>query len=189
MRLWTWQKKDFSLIRGKVEGLEHSDYLSPECGKGRFSEAYKKLWERLGTDQFLWFFTDEEETKNNPSKLEYKGKVLWEIEVPENEASKLVWICPKAWNWIICRRECLPHKKFEHLFKILNDRSLMRTPYSRVQFCEEYNIYWQELSDDKLWEAAFYNCCGVRECQNALVYHPVEKEWIKGYWAWKDVYS
>ncbi len=194
MRLWTWQKKGFSLTRGKVEGLKHSDYLNgpcmPECEKARFREAYKKLRERLGTDQFLWFFTNEEEAKNNPSKLGYEGKVLWEIDVPENEVSKLVWICPKAWRWIIYREDGWPSKKFDHLYAVLNDfyLSRMEKSYSRDQFCKEYSNYWQELSDDKLWEAVFYNC-GIRECQNTLVYHPVEKGWIKGSWAWKDVYS
>ena len=68
MRLWTWQKRGFSLAdkESKVESPENSFYLNDPCkAEARcYSRAYKKLWEKLGTCQFHWYFTDEKEAKN-----------------------------------------------------------------------------------------------------------------------------
>ncbi|HIJ70025.1 MAG TPA: hypothetical protein HPP87_01525 [Planctomycetes bacterium] len=178
MRLWTWQKKDFSLTEGKVESLEHSDYLNhpciPECEKALFREAYKKLRERLGTGQFLWCFANEEEAKNNPSKLEYEGKVLWEIEVPDNSIFRIV--CNTAWNIIIGTG---PSSE-------------------KYRLVENFDDWWRAITFDETWNMLFVDKGKLKHsllremikgCTQVIIRHPVEKEWVKGSWPWKDVYS
>jgi hypothetical protein len=120
MRLWTWQKKGFSLSdkSTKVESLENSHFLNDSgIGEGErkhFRNVYDKLFEKLGTCQFHWYFIEEDEAKNEASHCEFfkQNRVLWEVDAPDGKLFKK--ICSIAWNCLL-GRQVFPPKAVELL--------------------------------------------------------------------------
>jgi hypothetical protein len=197
MQLWTWQKKCFSLSKGKIDSQKHSPYLNdpniPKSERQRFQKVYAKLWEQLGTNQFLWCYTQEEAAKSEQSKLEYKGEVLWEIDMPENQIFRIV--CGVAWNWILTGKKCNASKKLRHVWW----REAHSDHYVMQKLEQDFHDYWAAKSGQKLWDTLFLNKAilsdktkllykSIEECITVLVQYPIKKSWIISSRHWCDVF-
>ena len=141
MRLWTWQSKDFSIIDSeqKVDSLTYSSYLAkqfPEQERSRFLSLYQRLWDALRTDQYHWYYTEEQDAKSKYIE-EYKGKVLWEVDVPINNIFKIV--CSIAWNYL--------RGKPNVIRQIYGFKSLLDE-----EFTEKFNLFWGQKNEGQLWE-------------------------------------
>src|SRR5215211_3247599 len=82
MRLWTYHRDGFSPLLGPVKP-ELSRYAA------MYPAQYSKLWQRLGTRQFIWCVTD-------PSDWPIKrGYTEWELETSDSSflaiTDSLVW--------------------------------------------------------------------------------------------------
>jgi hypothetical protein len=163
MKLWTWQNPKFDITDPStpVESRKYSEYLD-------HLTKYEKLWSILGTDQFHWYYTDEEEATNNCSLLEYKGKILWEVDVPEDKIFKKM--CCMTWHWILNNMEASPPKIFEHSLNIF-------WWTNRNAFYKDCNKYWRDMDSPQLWNCLFYDC-GFKQCYQVLVRHPLAKSWV-----------
>jgi len=173
MQLWTWQKKGFSLSdpKGQVESPTHSDYYEEH------KEIFERLWEILGTSQLLWCFVEKEEAMSKASELEYKGKVLWELDVPAKHICHNV--CSIAWHWILHGCRChLPVKlrrcwkeKFPNRFRELENK---------------FHHFFGRKTREELWEALVLDGI-VTDCTTPLICYPVREAWIKGNTPWENV--
>jgi len=182
MRLWTWQKRGFHLADGsrRVKGL--SPFPQLVADPGHFRQVYTKLYERLGTSQFHWYFTDESEAKGRNSHLQWfeRDCLLWEVNVPSGEVFKIV--CGIAWNCLLMKSVVRPRR-------LLGDwKRLSR--YNRSleeKWMQDFDDFWKSKSEEELWAALFLERC-VDGCTDILLRHPiddscVEKDPIKdGLW-------
>jgi hypothetical protein len=179
MRLWTWQNPNFVITDPNmpVESKTYSKCLNVNRPSGKANKhlkEYEKLWSILGTDQFHWYFTDREEATSNISMTVYKGAFLWEIEVPENLVFKR--ICGMAWHLILDDSNPWPGTTFENLYIYL--LNILSFKYSRNAFAEEFSRPWQDMKKrQQLWDCLFAEC-GVRQCYDVLVRHPVDASWV-----------
>jgi hypothetical protein len=179
MRLWTWQNQTFNITNPTmpVESKKHSKYLnicsrSPDMANKHLKE-YEKLWSILKTDQFLWCYTDIGEATNSSSPVEYKGKLLWELDVPEDRI--LAKICGMAWHWIISSSNTRPGPIFENLFRGLLPS--LSWNYHEIPFEPIFNKHWRDMKPQQLWNCLFFDC-GVQQCYQVLVRHPVDSSWV-----------
>ena len=145
IRLWTWQKKtEFDLANGeqKVESLDNSVFAdSPNIMR-----AYNKLFKKLGTDQFHWYFTQEYEAKNNPSHIQWykQGCMLWEVKVPIERIFKKV--CGIAWTYLLNRPA--PPGQLYHDWKKLSDFELVRRQlFTKRLFVPEFSIFKEAVGN------------------------------------------
>jgi len=169
MRLWTWQNPDFSLAnkQQKVQSLEYSYYLNAPTiskkAKERHKVAYQKVWERLGTDQILWCFTQYEVAVNKLSSIkefeEIRGCLLWELDAPED---KIIRYCNAAW-------ECLRSGKPNHPFDVKEF-----APDKWDKIVKDFKEYWKGKNEQQLLGAMFLDKF-VNGCSEAIVFHPVEE--------------
>jgi hypothetical protein len=165
MQLWTWQKPEFDITdpNTPVESKKYSEYLNCDSRK-----KYEKLWSILGTDQFHWYYADKKEATDSCSLLEYKGKVLWELDVPEDQIFKRM--CCMTWHWILNNSNASPPKIFEHFLN-------MYWWPNRTTFEKDCNKHWRDMSSKQLWDCLFYDC-GDKQCYQVLVRHPVDVSWV-----------
>lgn len=170
IRLWTWQKKtEFDLANGeqKVESLDNSVFAdSPNIMR-----AYNKLFKKLGTDQFHWYFTQEYEAKNNPSHIQWykQGCMLWEVKVPIERIFKKV--CGIAWTYLLNRPA--PPGQLYHDWKKLSGYD----PEKIEQWEQNFKDFWEKKSEQELWDNLFMETF-VDGCTDVLLLHPLEKSWI-----------
>ena len=176
MRLWTWQnpKLDITDPIMYVESRKYSDHLksSRNIYAIKHLEKYKKLWSILRTDQFHWYCTNFEEATKKSSLKKYKSKILWELDVPEDEIFKK--ICSMAWHWLLKQIDAVPPKLFEYL---LDDIFWLPTIYDYTTFSNDFNRYWRDISEKQLWDILFYEC-EAKGCYDVLVCHPVDESWV-----------
>lgn len=177
MRLWTWQKQGFDLTdqNVQVESLENSHFLNniyiSKTERDNFKHVYIKLFETLETDQFHWYFTEEDEAKSKESHLEFppRGRVLWEIDVPVAEVFKR--ICDIAWNRLL-NGNTFPSKLYDYW------RLKANYDHSLIKKCEQkFHDFWESKSEDELWDLLFLEKC-VDECTDILLCHPLDDSWI-----------
>lgn len=172
MRLWTWQNPDFSLAnkQQKVKSIEYSIYLKvlSKEEKERHKAAYQKVWERLGTDQILWCFTQYEDATDKASIEEFEKMrdLLWEIDAPEDKIKKY---CNAAWNCLRIGKPKIPDK-FYGSWKKLEAFE----PDKWDKLVKDFEEYWKKKNDHQLLDAMFLDKF-VSGCSNAIVFHPVER--------------
>jgi hypothetical protein len=171
MRLWTWQNPCFSLAnkQQEVKSIEYSIYLNHDCipekEKNRHKASYQKVWERLGTNQILWCFTQYEDAVDNASVEEFEkiGCLLWELDAP---GDKIIKYCNTAW-------ECLRFGKPRLPFDVKEF-----APDKWDKIVKDFDEYWKGKSDQQLLETMFLKKL-VNGCSDAIVFHPVEQYSIR----------
>ena len=111
MKLWTWQKKDFSLTNAEkpIDSRTHSDYYID------YKDQLERLWDTLETTQFIWCYTEKEDVFSEASKRAYKNHVLWELDVPDDLIFKNP--CSIAWHWILQGCRCSPPSKLKEAWR------------------------------------------------------------------------
>jgi hypothetical protein len=166
VKLWTWQKKGFSLIDSvkPIDSQTHSDYYSEH------KEEFEELWNRLGTTQFIWCYTEKEDVFSQASKLEYKDHTLWELDVPVESIFKNT--CSIAWSWILKGCRCQPPSK-------LRDTWRRKYPNNSRQMEEDWHCFWKKKTIEELWDALFLSNIIITPCSTLLVRYPLEQQWIK----------
>jgi hypothetical protein len=189
MKLWTWQNRKLRITDAgmKLDSRTHSTYYNDRAFPNA-KEAYEELWEQLGTCQILWCYTEQRYAIKGADH-EYRGKVLWELDVPE--AGFLTRVCGYAWHWLFAGKGCPGVPEFEHLRPLIEDLyALVGERYSLDRFFEDFNAFWRKLPRKSLWQVLFVDC-GIQGCCDILVRHPVEKTWVTkdpnkvGAW-WKE---
>lgn len=148
MRLWTWQGRGHLLTDGIVD---HSKGRYWDTEKG-IQEAYAKLSQRIGTDQWVWCFTRREDYINAGGQSE----VEWELEVPCDRV--LAFVDDLVWNKILGIRCALP----DHVRRTLAQ--------SKDEFWDSIPRSWDKLL-----------VCGPGQSHGsvtALIPHPVERSWV-----------
>lgn len=184
MRLWTWQRKDFSIIDStqKVDSLKYSRYLDerlPESERSRFLRVYQELWDILGTNQFHWYYREEKDAKSKESDSEYdKGELLWEVDVPVGSIFRIV--CSAAWNYLLGRRD---------LCRGMYGFVLDTEPWNYKELEKNFNLFWGQKKEDMLWELLLLDSNILRNpsstfleitkpCTQVLLRHPIREEWV-----------
>ena len=178
MRLWTWQKEGFDIRdkNVKVESLKNSLYLNDSYiskeQREIFKKVYTKIYEKLGTCQFHWYFTEEDEAKREASHLEFSklGRVLWEIEVPVGKVFKR--ICNIAWSYLL-QSPGIPSKLSNYWKNHLNLDDPRIEPFE-----QNFHDFWKDKSEEELWDLLFLEKY-VDGCTDVLLSHPLEKSWIR----------
>jgi len=162
MKLWTWQGKDFSLTKGTLDSRKYSAFYK------QYPEAFEELWRELRTYQIIWCYPTKEQATFENLKKGYKGKVLWELDVPEKHILKHGNICSVAWNWILDPCRCIPPFK--------SDRGTL----------EDFHCFWENKTKKELWKLLFLDGI-VRDCSQLLIRYPVESFWIDKSELWENV--
>lgn len=164
MQLWTWQKKGFSLIDSEntLDSRTHSGYYNDH------KEDFEKLWGKLGTAQFLWCYTEKEDTFSQASMLEYKDHDLWELDVPVELIFKN--ICSIAWSWILQNCRCSPPPELRMSWR-------REHPNESRQKEEDWHCYWEKKNTEELWGALFLPNIIITPCSTALVRYPLDPVW------------
>jgi hypothetical protein len=173
MKLWTWQNPGFNITNPNtlVNSKRYSEYFNSEyntIANNNYLKAYEVLWSILKTNQFHWYYTDKKEATSNCSIMEYNGKLLWEIDIPNNKIFKKM--CCMAWHWILNNTNASPPKIFENFI------NLYWWP-NRTTFNKDCNKYWRDIGSKKLWDCLFHDC-GIKQCYQVLVQHPINEIWV-----------
>jgi hypothetical protein len=176
MRLWTWQNPDFSLANKQKEfkSIEYSIYLNhPQLAKQekeRHKGAYQKVWERLGSDQILWCFTQYETAVDETSIEEFEKMrcLLWEIDAPED---KIIKYCISAWEYL---RTGKPYNPFERSWIDLK----LFEPNKRNKLEKDFEEHWKDKNEQQLLDAMFLEKF-ANGCSAAIVLQAVEQHSIK----------
>jgi hypothetical protein len=177
MRLWTWQNSDFSLAnkQQKVKSIEFSSFLNDPTNSKETKEyhkaAYQKVWERLKTDQILWYFTQYEDAVSGAciERFEKRGCLLWEIDAPED---KIIKYCIAAWEYL----------RTGEPYNLLFDRPWTDLkalePNKRNKLQKDFEEHWKDKNDQQLLDAMFLEKF-ANGCSAAIVFHPVEQYSVK----------
>jgi hypothetical protein len=139
------------------------------------ADAYKKIWSHLQTDQIVWCYTQ----RKFPLTGETKEKTEWEIEVPlENVLS---FIDGFVWAHIVKEGQRLrpPQLLYHHWIK----QSIQLHPYdaaARRIFMDKMQADYDSQSPptDGWWSRLFVPYSDT-EGIDAIIAHPVKREWIK----------
>jgi hypothetical protein len=161
--LWTWQTCGFDIKSANID-LSKSAYFSLTP---RIEAGYKKLHQRLGTDQLVWCTTNPE--KWCQSSLANPSRVQWRIEIQTSKV--LALIDPIVWTMFIDERGVPCDKQREWKTEALkNDVHDVEAHVKRR--CREYLAPYDSMTKDELWEKLF--CETWQEGVNALIRCPVE---------------
>jgi hypothetical protein len=162
--LWTWQIRGFPLTEGKVDH-RLSEFDKTHNG---YKKSCEQLAERLGTDQFIWCFTHDEDI--------WKDRVKWELKVPKKY---VLLFCSITWHWILNRNagssiECVPPEKiFDLCYQIDNH-------LTRDEFVNKFHDGWRNKTIEELWDVLFVD--KVQDaCTHALLPYPIQEDWISKY--------
>lgn len=101
MKLWTWQADDSTPTFGDIDPRRPGSYYDMFP---KYRPAFERLWDRLGTDQILWCFVDEEEARKP-----WPHRSLWALDVPDD--SILAVIDPGVWERILGSRTVPLHRR------------------------------------------------------------------------------
>jgi len=178
MRLWTWQKQGFSPDDKniKVESLENSMYLNNDAlDVGLFKRVYNKLWEKLETCQFHWYYTEESEAKDAHHEYPANDRMLWEVNVPDDKIFGRV--CEIAWNCLLKRQPGT-----SQLSDYWKAKALREMPGKSRQLIKEWeqnlSKFWKRKSEDELWDLLLLDKY-VEGCTQILLCHPLKGCWIE----------
>lgn len=165
MKLWTWQKKGFSLtdVDQKVDSRKHSKYYQEHKDK------YEILWERVGTPQFIWCYLDKNEAVSPESNLEYKNHTLWELDVPEKHIFHS--LCPVAWSRILSDCRCTIPVSIKYEWRkndLLNARANE----------ENFQKFWDSKKIQELWDILFSLDGFITPCSTPLIRYPLNELWV-----------
>lgn len=178
MKLWTWQKQGFDISdrNTEVKSLENSFYPTNIANPEHFKQIYTKLYEKLGTSQFHWYFTEENEAKNEASHLEWhnQGCELWEVDVPIKDVPiKRVFkiVCSSAWKYLL--KETFAPKWLQYDW-----HCMVNSDKDRIEKWKQCFICsWNGKSEEELWDALFLEKY-VDGCTSILLRHPLNDSCI-----------
>ena len=169
MRLWTWQTKDIRLTEGKLDYRLSPFYLD-KAGPD-IQNAYKRLFETLGTDQIHWCYTDAEEAAKP-----WKNRVIWEIEVRESDVRI---VCSSVWCKIIGDKTFGPSSKLRCEWRRQANDQAPTSIESRAIFDRMLDAYRAPEPLDELWEKLFQPFNQIPNDADAIVKHPVDWSCIR----------
>jgi len=130
MELYTWQLPDWDIINQHHDPSKASQSWGSYTSK-KLRVPYEKLWDKLGTSDFIWCFTKYEYWKQEIRKL-------WVLDVPSSEISRF-----------LNRHKAHTYDKDEQSSKIL--RFLDSNIWEKMLRCAEDN----NQPDDTLWNKLF----------------------------------
>jgi hypothetical protein len=171
LKLWTWQNERFDIANGdqRVSAKENSIYQSNK----RHMEAYEILWkQKIGHDQFHWYFTDWISAKAHAHTGEFADRAddyqLWEVTV--DESSILRKVCGVAWAWIVhgnvqATPPCWGYDSLPNEIGVIWK--------SRDEFDAAFARPWSGLTEPQLWDHLFVDSV-VPGCTQVLLKHPVD---------------
>jgi len=177
MKLWTWQHREVNLADASqtLKNLDNSSYVAtngqPHEAGMKHKRAYELVFERLGTDQFIWCYDDYGEATSTLSTKEYEPRecCLWELDVPQGQ---IQWYCMAAWTAL---REGMP-KLPKGLWDIYASLKYLR-PQAAERFKEEFEDFWRVKETGGLLDYMFLDR-RVDTCSGPLVFHPVDARFI-----------
>lgn len=168
IRLWTWQTPNISLTKGVLNYLDSAFYRDESIPN--IKDAYKRVFSKLGTSQFHWCFTQPDEAQKP-----WRGRVKWEIEVPEKDI--LAIVRGSVWNKIIGIERFTPPTKLRLKWMREADRRTRDGRESRALYEQLQRSYWASEPPELLWEKLWVDEIG--EDTWALVKHPIDQSYIK----------
>jgi hypothetical protein len=168
VKLWTWHKPDFSLLKGRVEH-ERSEYVQ---SVGGVRDAYRELAARIGTDQFIWCYTVPNQRIISAAHME----VEWVLDVPPEAI--LRFVDDLVWNRILGIRCALPPSmrftwKQQALRRFPNDITARRESEQQQE-----EAFWTQPPPSESWWDNLFVEQQAKQLVSALVRHPVEPEWV-----------
>lgn len=168
MKLWTWHTPDFFLLKGRVDH-NRSEYYQTVEG---VPDAYSKLFELIGTSQFVWCYTVPDQRIVLPCHTQVE-RIL---DVPRE--SILRFVDGIVWNRILGIRCELPSE----IWHTWRDEALHRFPEDRAarkRFRDEQEeVFWAQQPPGESWWDTLFTPNGPGENVSALVRHPVPKAWV-----------
>jgi hypothetical protein len=159
MKLWTWQKKGFSLNdpSQKINSKSYSMYYE------QYKDKFEKIWKSLGTDQFIWCYINPDDAISDASAHEYKNHTLWELDAPETEIFHN--ICSIAWSRVLSNCRCCPPIELRSAWQ--------RADLSKsVEIENEFHQFGDNKNEDELWEMLFVIDGIVTHCSTPLIKYP-----------------
>jgi hypothetical protein len=158
MKLWSYQLPDFSLVKGKVDPAK-SKFAQA------YPDAYKALWEHVGTDQIVWCQT-------SAASSEWHGRHEWVIDVPTSEFLQVVDFM--VWIGIL---GCAPRPPERLHFELMN-KAIHRHPDDVAATLGYYNNLVEGLQHrDDPW-AWLFRIDASDSRANVLLRHPIESRWV-----------
>jgi hypothetical protein len=157
MRLWTYQRDNFSIIADRVDPA-----LSRNVQKYR--QQYERLWQILETDQIIWCGTDSEWWPK-------AGYAAWPLEIPTTAFLRIV--DSMVWNGLLGERGC-PTKLHDQLLDeetALTDDA--EEAYANVERRKEF--LWNPQVDP--WEALFIDDPTDFRAE-VLLKCPIATQWV-----------
>ena len=179
MKLWTWQKDGFDITNDStpVDSNNNSRYWNHpnEQTRAHFRRVYTTLWDKLETDQFHWYYCDENDAKSELSSEEYGANVLWELEIPEDKIWKIA--CTAAWD-SLRGRTVYPPRFFSLSWqsKLINEDAAQSSK-NLEKLEENFKEFWHRKNEDELWDLLFLKEI-VPFCSQVLLKHPVDSSFI-----------
>lgn len=165
MKLWTWQTRDFSLHNGLIDHNK-SEYVQNK--ELYISDANKKLFSLLGTNQVIWCYTRK--------KQPWRKRVEWSLDVPLGDI--LAFCDDTIWCRIIKQEHFEPPRELERQW----EKKAMEIFPSDPAKAHEYEdssrqAFLDEPEPKEGWWSRLFVDPSAGETVNALVQYPVPKEW------------
>lgn len=168
LQLWTFQTQDFSLTEGCVDHSK-SEYHRMVQG---VPLAYQKLADLLGTDQIVWCYTDRTDYKKTGV-----SRTEWVLEVPESEILK--FIDGFVWNRILGQK-CPPPKELLYSWRVpAIERHPGDFPAQERFIADQNKSYWELPPPSGDWWNHLFVENSENEGIDALIRHPIRREWVK----------
>jgi hypothetical protein len=168
--LWSFHKSDFSLIEGTVDH-RYSEYY--RCDPG-IRDAYRRLWDHLGTDQVVWCYRQRGDFSGR-----HPGKKQWALRVPRSAV--VAFVNRYVWARIIGSRHFAPPRTLRRKWK---EEVLGTFPHDhdarKVLEDAKYAGFWNEQPPANGWWSTVFVPGPGGEGIDALLRHPVERKWLLG---------
>jgi len=169
IRLWTWQGSEFPITSGEQRIDWSKSEFADTC---TIQRAYRQLASRLGTDQYIWCFTDEH-LATWPSG----NRVRWDLEVPDELV--LAYTCDRIWQLLIRRNTYTCVQRNEWKQEAISKGLLHSNDYKPYIDDKLREFQSQFQTESNLWEHLFLDR-PIRKDVSALVRYPVPDEWVLG---------
>lgn len=170
MRLWTYQWPDFRPTDCNVKvNISKSRYAET---LPKYRDAYKKLSDRLGTDQIIWCCTRQDEYKY----LLGEAPMEWELEVPAEQI--LACISSYVWNKILGVKRFTVSCEIRHqwLTQALELAPNDPEKLERIRETLEEQFYAPE-PEENLWNRLLLKEPSDEGC-SVLLKHPIKESWV-----------
>lgn len=162
MQLWTYQSQDFSLTEGRVDP-KRSEFAKDH------PDAYRKLYDLLGTDQIIWCST------TNDEKRLWLHRHEWELDVPESAFFRIVDCM--VWNGILGKDMVQPPKAIDDE---LRDRAFSMFTCDVDQrekwYAEQVHAMLHPAGDP--WDSLFIDAPREHKA-NVLLRHLIDPQWVR----------